>query len=57
MTTTAAELRSAMLQGRSATVGAANPYAGKGAQATSWRMGYQAMLREKVATLGARKGA
>lgn len=54
--TTAAELQSAMIQGRAAAVGAANPYAGKGALATSWRMGYKAMLRDKITTLEARQG-
>lgn len=55
--TTAAELQSAMMQGRSAAVGAANPYEGQGALATSWRMGYKAMLRDKITTLDARQGS
>lgn len=54
--TTAADLQNAMMQGRSASVGASNPHAGKGAVATAWQMGYRAMLREMVVKLDARQG-
>lgn len=48
MTQNSSELVDARNAGRSATPGADNPYAGRGALADMWRLGYQTMLLEML---------
>jgi hypothetical protein len=44
----AQELRAATEAGLNAEVGSKNPYAGQGAAATAWMLGYKAMLNTRV---------
>jgi hypothetical protein len=44
----AQDLRAATEAGLNAEVGSKNPYAGQGAAATAWMLGYKAMLNTRV---------